>query len=200
MVRLQAGRIDFATGSDLSPLRRSLDAVIDDAQWDAITEGAVTPHDAVDKVANAPGLGVASVHEALREQTAMTLFEFAVPGADRFAFYEHGDDGVAALSNGFDIEEMLHQVDRRVEAWREIATTVPSTSAVFSLTTSLPEGISEVRLGSADWKILSAADGYRNVGQMVDLLGADAFAVCSAVHRLCQAELLERRDTPLAST
>lgn len=193
LVRFHEGRIDFATGSDLSPLRRSLDDVVDDEQWDSITAGAVTPTQAVIKVASANGLGTSTVTEAMREQTVMTLFEFAVPGNDRFSFVESADDAPAPVTSGFAVEELLYQVDERVQAWREIATTVPSTRAVFALSEALPSGISEVRLGAADWRILAAADGRRTVGEMVELLGADAFAVCSAVHRLCEAQLLEPR-------
>ncbi len=193
MVRFREGTIDFATGSDLSPLRRALDGVVDDERWDDITAGAVTPTQAVEQVASAKGLGSASVQEAMREQTVMTLFEFAVPGDDRFSFFDAAEDPPEPITSGFAVEELLYQVDERVQAWREIATTVPSTSAVFGLSPSLPPGISEVRLGAADWRILAAADGHRSVGAMVELLGADAFAVCSAVHRLCEAQLLKPR-------
>jgi hypothetical protein len=191
MVRMNKGAVDFASTNDISALRRALRPVAPNEDWARVTGRATTPEQAITLAMSEWGAEKVAV-EGLREQTLMTIFEFAVPTSGTFAFYEHDDDAPHSVHPGFSVESLLEAVDEQVEAWREIAKTVPSTEAVFEMAPTLPEGIGEVHLGESDWKLLACIDGHRDVAAIIEKLEADPYEVCGGIHHLCTNALVQR--------
>lgn len=135
----------------------------------------------------ANGADPVRVEQVLRDQTLGTVFELALPSRDRFTFAP-GASHPLGTRFAFDHTELLAEAERRVEAWKVIAESVPSTSLVMAPVRHV-EGES-VTIAAADWDVLALLDGRRTVADIIRELGMSAFAVCAAIHRLRQAGLV----------
>ena len=67
-------------------------------------------------------------------------------------------------------------------------------SPLLALASALPSGASDAVVTAAEWPVLARADGNRTLGELVRVTGLNAFAVCSAVHRLVGRGLLVALD------
>ena len=74
----------------------------------------------------------------------------------------------------------------------EIAESVPSTQAVFRPRRRLADGVEAVTVDRGDWAVLAVLDGRRSVAQTIAATGRGSFEVCSALHRLHQAGVIEQ--------
>lgn len=124
----------------------------------------------------------------LREHAIGSLAELIISKDGAFEFVAGMDDEIGSRIT-FDTEELLRDTWTRVEAWREIAKLIPSTSSVLRLPSRLPT--EEVTIDSGRWALLALADGRRTVAEMVTSLGMSAFVVLGQLRALIEAGLLE---------
>ena len=198
VVRLHEGRLLYATGSDMSPLRRVISEDTSLQTWMDVRQDAATPTEVIAAVAESDQLPRTTRRSALRELTVMTLFEFSMPSADRFSFFEAtavsdaATDSASPSDISFEVEEVLSRVTSRISDWREIVKSVPAVSAVFEMADQLPGPDDNVVISADDWSLLAAIDGKRSVRDIVEVLSSDAFTVCRAMHRLTSAGLLSQ--------
>jgi hypothetical protein len=147
-----------------------------------------------------PGLAVELLVEAganperlrsrLYEHTVTTLFELLLPSDARF-YFTRGESHPFASEPGFPFDDVLSDVRRRVEEWREIAKAIPTTSVVLRRTARLPLSSGPITLSPEEFELLGLLDGRRDVGQLVQILGMSAFRVMTLLHRLMEAGAAE---------
>ena len=165
--------------------------------------------DAVEKVLDAPGLGLARAladsgrldGELLKglaaEQATDAVFELLRWPDGDFAFVvdePDPDDLGAALP----VEDVVAEGRRRIDALAALTETVPSSTAVIALSPS-PWG--EPAVSREEWALLSLVDGTRSVAELVMLSGTGEYVVLSSIAALAARGLVtvgERSDANTA--
>jgi hypothetical protein len=89
----------------------------------------------------------------------------------------------------FDAAALLDEAAQRVEGWKVIAETIPSTAMVMRIARELREP--SISVSAEDWRVLALVDGHTSVGDIIRALGMSAFTVCGVLHRLAHAGCVE---------
>jgi hypothetical protein len=131
------------------------------------------------------------------ERIVDTLFELMVTG-ESFEFrqgeYDSPADAIDVDADAFPVADLVAAAEARVEHWREIAATLPSTAAVVRLAPQLPNRRSKVTITAEDWEVLALLDGRAAIGDVMRACGRSAFEVMATVHRLVDTGLAELVD------
>ena len=136
-------------------------------------------------------VGVDRLEPVVRSQTVNALFQMLLPTAEPYAFQPAPPHQLAAHF-GFTLDEIMPEAAARVQEWAEIASSIPSTQTIFRMRRRLSPDLTEVALSPFEWSVISVLDGRRSVGQTISAAGSSAFDVCSVLHRLLKAGLIER--------
>lgn len=155
--------------------------------WDDAVSAASHGTPLVDSFA-AAGASDERLRQVLFDQNVGAVFELVLPSDDTFEF-SPGETHEVGARFSFDVDELLVEAERRVEAWKIIANAIPSTSIVMRLARSLPGP--EVTISSDEWHVLSMVDGRGSIADIIRALGMSAFAVCGVLHRLLQSGVVE---------
>ncbi len=83
-----------------------------------------------------------------------------------------------------DANQFVRQCKQRLSIWKNIATAVPSTDAVFVLQHEFPEGAPKRTFSADEWKFISRLDGNNTVEDLVIQTQDSAFRVCTSLYRL----------------
>ena len=160
----------------------------DSAGWSAAADEARRTGSIADALVDA-GTDPDRLGHVLREQCIGVVFELLLPDAATFhlAVGETHPIGARYL---FDGAELITEARERLESWRPIARSVPSTSAVLRPVRHLDA--EEVTVAAGDWAILALLDGHRTVADLIAELGVSAFVVCAQLHRLRESGLVEQ--------
>lgn len=153
-------------------------------------EGLLTRGDAVAGLA-AGGVGdTSALARLLHEHNLNLLFELLVPSKATFTFEP---DLVHQVGPHFseDSAELVEQAKRRLEIWAEIASSIPNTAAIFTLSSQLPDSAEERVVTSDEWRYLSLLDGRRTVADVIAMTQMSAFRVVSALYRMLLEGLIE---------
>ncbi len=130
------------------------------------------------------------VARTLYEYNLNAVFELLIPSEVGF-FFQPGPVHILGTELSHDTEALVARAEQRMSIWREIAEHVPSTSAVYRLTPSLPADASSREIAADDWRYLALVDGHRTVADLVSATGASAFQVCSTLYRFLLEGLIE---------
>jgi hypothetical protein len=166
--------------------------LVDEATWDRVVAQTADDTDsgtAIDALVEA-GADRDRLRARLYEHTVATLFELLLPSSARFHF-TRGESHPFASDPGFAFDDVLGDVRRRVEEWREIAKSIPSTSLVLRRSARLPLSSGPITLSPEEFELLGLLDGRRDVSQLVQLLGMSAFRVMTLLHHLVQTGAAE---------
>ncbi len=115
---------------------------------------------------------------------------------DPFQFFHEPSGSIQPSADGtvgFDAAEVLGACKVRVDRWREIAKTVPSTSAVMAMAAEPPCGADPVSISADDWRFVATLDGRRTVAEIMATHEESAFAICERLHELALAGYVELR-------
>lgn len=134
------------------------------------------------------GAGPDLLAEVMREHAIGSLAELILSREGEFEFTADADDEIGSTIS-FETGALLEDVHGRVEAWREIAKLIPSTSCVMRLVRHLP--VEHTTVDAEHWTLLALADGHTTVAEMVTELGVSAFTVLERLHELVEAGLVE---------
>ncbi|MEL7157209.1 MAG: hypothetical protein AAFN30_11475 [Actinomycetota bacterium] len=128
----------------------------------------------------------------LHEYKLNSLFEILVPG-DMDTRFDEGVEHPLGSRFGEHALELLNKAAARMELWRRIAARIPSTTAVFTWSPTLPDGLPAREVTNREWRYLARLDGNRSVAEVIKETGDSAFRVCSALYRLVLEGLIEER-------
>lgn len=177
-----------ASGVNLGLRQAVLGAgLVDTATWDQVvtaTQGDTEAGSAIERLVQA-GAKPDRLRSRLYEHTVTTLFELLLPSDGRF-YFTRGESHPFALVPGFPFEDVMADVRRRVEEWREIAKAIPSTAMVLRRTSRLPLSSGPITISPEEYELLGLLDGRRDVTNLVQVLGMSAFRVMSLLHHLME--------------
>ncbi|QGG95369.1 DUF4388 domain-containing protein [Actinomarinicola tropica] len=157
--------------------------VVDPGAWDALVEaGDESPGAALEQLVSS-GADPDRLRARLYDHTVNTLFELLLPSTARFEFHA-GRSHPFAADPGYPFEDVLDDVRHRVDEWRTIAASIPSTSVVLRRAPRLPLTSGPITLNHEEFELLGLLDGRRDVAELVQLLGMSAFRVMTTLHRL----------------
>jgi hypothetical protein len=91
-----------------------------------------------------------------------------------------------------DVDEVVTEARRRLDAWAEIDSKVAAPATVLSITLD-PSG--DPTLSRDEWALLALIDGRRSVGDIVAMCGRGQYAVVTALAELVSRGLLKANDT-----
>jgi hypothetical protein len=171
--------------------------LVDTATWESVVEKTADDTDggtAIEALVDA-GADRDRLMARLYEHTVSTLFELLLPSDARFHF-TRGESHPFAADSGFAFDDVLDDVRRRVEEWRDIAKSIPSTSMALRRASRLPLSSGPITLSPEEFELLGLLDGRRDVTQLVTLLGMSAFRVMTLLHRLIQIGAAEAVEPP----
>jgi hypothetical protein len=126
------------------------------------------------------------LHDLASEHIVDSVFDLLRWADGDFAFVidEANPDDVGVSRQ---VEDVVTEARRRLEAWSSVSTTVPSPQTVLSFAANPPE---DPQLSRDDWMLLALVDGRRSVTEIVQLLGRGDFAVVSGLADLVGRGLL----------
>jgi hypothetical protein len=192
---MTAGKVAYAESSAGPTLEQVLigSGCASGDSWQTAVDRSRAGTSVVDSLL-ADGVDSAQLRQVLYEQTVGAVFELMLPSNATFEFYA---DETHEIGDGFqfEIDLLVADAERRVEAWKVIAEAIPSTSVVMQLVHRLPAG--EVTLTADDWHVLARVDGRASVADIIRILGMSAFAVCAVLHRLLGMGVVEPTDERL---
>lgn len=135
--------------------------------------------------------GAETLRPVVRENLIEIIFQLLLPSREPFIFAESAAELVHSELT-FDTGEILLAAESRARQWTIIAETVTSVDLVFRPRRQLVADMGTITLTPREWEVLSVLDGRRNVGQVIAAVGRSPFEVCSALHAMLSAALLER--------
>ncbi|MBV9293309.1 MAG: DUF4388 domain-containing protein [Frankiales bacterium] len=126
------------------------------------------------------------LHEVASEHVVDVVFDLLRWPDGDFAFVvdEANPDDVGVSRQ---VDDVVTEARRRLEAWTDVSSTVPSPQTVLALVTVPGE---EPQLTRDEWSLLALVDGRRTVGEIVMLSGRGDFAAVSALADLVQRGLV----------
>ena len=132
----------------------------------------------------------AVLHDLVGEHVIDTVFDLLrwPDGNFAFAVDEPNPDDVGVSRQ---VDDVVAEARRRLEAWGSVAAAIPSPQAVLSVQTVLA---GDPQLSRDEWSLLALVDGRRTVAQIVGLAGRGEFAVVSALAELVGRGLLRLND------
>jgi hypothetical protein len=162
---------------------------------------------AVDQASGDDGLGVVRalqqagvvdegiLHDLAGEHIVDTVFDLLRWPEGDFAFVvdEANPDDVGVSRQ---VDDVVTEARRRLEAWKAVAAAIPSPAAVLSVPAVLT---TDPQLTRDEWALLALVDGRRSVAQIVGLAGRGEFSVVSALAELVGRDLLRVNDSDQVS-
>jgi hypothetical protein len=187
VVVLDADEVQLATTGE-DGLRSAVvgGGLLGASEWDAVSaasEGG-EPGSGLERLI-AAGVDRDRLHARLYEHTVTTLFELLLPSAAEFAFVSD-ESHPFARRPGYPFADVLDDVNHRVAEWREIATSVPSTTIVLRRASRLPASSGPITLTPEEFELLGLLDGQRDVAALISTMGMSAFRVMTTLHHLKQ--------------
>lgn len=161
--------------------------LVDTGTWNRVvadTAASSEPGEAI-RLLEAAGADPKRLRARLYEHTVSTLFEMLLPSDARF-YFTRGESHPFASDPGFPFDDVLDDVRHRVEEWREIAKSIPSTSTALRRAARLPLSSGPITLSPEEFELLGLLDGRRDVTQLIQILGMSAFRVMTLLHRLME--------------
>lgn len=133
----------------------------------------------------------ATLHDVVGEHVVDTVFDLLRWPDGDFAFVidEPNPDDIGVSRQ---VDDVVAEARRRLDAWGTVAATIPSPQAVLSVPSVLTE---DPQISRDEWALLALVDGHRNVMQIVTLAGRGEFAVVSALADLVNRGLLRVNET-----
>lgn len=186
------GRVTLA-GSDAGPTLEQVligSGVASPDSWEAAKERDGDGSSIVEALL-AGGADEDQLRQVLYDQTVGAVFELLLPNDAPFEFFADERHEVGDRFT-FGVDDLLADAARRVEAWKVIAETIPTTSMVMRLAHRLPSD--DVTLRADDWHVLARVDGRASVADIIRTLGMSAFAVCAVLHGLIGLGVVEPAD------
>jgi hypothetical protein len=131
------------------------------------------------------------LHELTSEHVVDTVFDLLRWADGDFAFVidEPNPDDIGVSRQ---VEDVVTEARRRLEAWGAVSATVPSPQTVLTLA---PAPADEPTLSRDDWALLALVDGRRTVGEIVALCGRGDFSVVSTLADLVTRGLLRTDES-----
>jgi hypothetical protein len=129
------------------------------------------------------------LHTVLLEHTVSTVAELLVPGTERYEFLP---DQVHQLGDRFrfPVDQVLAEAGRRLNTWREISGTLPSTGTRVRRAATLPRGATSATLDPMEWQVIAAMPEEGTVAEVIGGSGLSAFTVFDVLHRLVRRGLV----------
>jgi hypothetical protein len=135
--------------------------------------------------------GADLLRPVVRDNLIEIMFQLLLPSREPFIFAESASELVQSDLT-FDADEILAAAESRARQWAVVAETVTSVELVFRPRRHLAADMGTITLTPREWEVLAVLDGRRTVGQVIAAVGRSPFDVCSALHAMLSAALLER--------
>jgi hypothetical protein len=183
LLALHRGDIVVALADDGPSIHQTMvgSGVATEEMWDEAHRSSLRGSTLADALVEA-GADPDRLDAALFDQSAGTVMELLLPSDTTFAFLPGATHPVGHRYR-HPAGEVIAEARRRVEAWKDISGTIPSTALVMRLAPE-PPGERSVTVDADDWRVLARVDGHRSVADVISELGMSAFTVCAVLHRL----------------
>ena len=181
-VLFQAGSIGYATTATGADTGQELDALLERYQAGGFDRSAFGDD------ADGPP---ATIEDVLLEQLIEVLHQLTLFEDGSFGFTEASDASDSEEIDSFSVEDLLSQVDIRIEEWRKIKEVVPANDVFYQLAARLPHGRREVTLPASQWTLLAALAGESSVAEVAEVLDVYEFHAARKFAHLVELGLLE---------
>lgn len=126
----------------------------------------------------------------LYEHTVSTLVELLVPGTESYEFLADQAHQIGTRFC-FPVAEVLTDAGRRLDVWRAISSTLPSTSTLVRRSPTLPRSATTESLTAVEWQVIMAMPAEGTVAEVIAAAGLNAFTVFDVLHRLVRRGLVQ---------
>ena len=135
------------------------------------------------------------VERHARAHIEAVVFEMMSWREGHFSFEEGAEGDAPAEANvRLSIESLLMEGARRIDEWSRIADTVPNVAVVPALAPVKDDHPPLLDLRPAEWEVLAAVDGARDVRAIATTLDASEFDVARTVYGLAVTGVIEVRE------
>jgi hypothetical protein len=179
------GAIYGADATTSIPLRDAVTAtrLVDEEQWDAAWSDAATGVPLLTALSVRASVDEADLERLIEGRIVDAVFELLVTTSSNFEF-RGAEQHPLVGGRQHQVDDLIDASRARLERWREVATVLPSTAAVVSLSPNLGADAPDLVLTPMEWRVVAHLDGRRSIADVTRLLGASAFDVCATLHRL----------------
>ncbi len=132
----------------------------------------------------------ASLEDVMSEQLTEVLFHLTQLESGSFSLDQSVDLSGATVES-FLVDDLLHEVDIRVDEWQKIREVVPSNDAEYELAWHIPDGGAKVTLSASIWTLLAAIGGRASVTDVATALEIYEFHAARQIADLVEGGLLE---------
>lgn len=147
-------------------------------------DGHLTGAESVD----APGVASGADAQSRLEDVC---FEFLEAERGNFEFHPSPPGALPALGR-FKVETVLARARKRVDAWREIQTVIPSLDAQPTVIAELAPD--HITIDRSRWRVLNMIDGRRTIRGIARGLGLGDYDACRLMKSLVDDGLVEVHD------
>jgi hypothetical protein len=135
----------------------------------------------------------ARLRAVLQELIVSTLAELLVPGTERYEFLADQAHQLGARFC-FPVDQALSDAVHRLNAWRSMSETLPSTGTRVRRAATLPVGSGSAALSPVEWQVVSSMPDEGSIADVIANAGLSAFTVFDVLHRLVRRGLVEPAD------
>ncbi|MDY7106067.1 MAG: DUF4388 domain-containing protein [Actinomycetota bacterium] len=194
VVCLAGGAVYLATSADSAVLPAALvrGGTVSAEGWAAAAAGTPPGRSVADTLVDS-GTDERRLEAAVRDHTVATVAELLAPSRGTFDVRVGRVHPFGARFR-FDTADILGSAAARIDEWRRIVATIPSTALVPHVVARLPDDVDEIALDRDEWEVLAGVDGRRTVGDIIAWSAAGSFAVCRILHELITAGLVRLED------
>ncbi len=135
----------------------------------------------------------------VRAQVEEVVFELMNWSEGYFSFSDEDGTGVGGTVVRIPTEALLMEAARRIDEWARIEARVPHLGVIPALVPPEAGGTTRLDLLPAEWQVLAAVDGTRDVRSLAAALGRSEFDVARTLFGLASAGVVVL-DDPRART
>ncbi len=143
-------------------------------------------------------IGRRELERQVRAQVEEVIFELMSWSEGYFSFTDSTPDAAAPAQVRIHTEALLMEAARRIDEWARIEARVPHLGVVPQLVPPDAGGTTRLDLLPAEWQILAAVDGARDVQAVATSCGRAEFDVARTLFGLAAAGVITLEDPRLA--
>ena len=137
--------------------------------------------------------------EYINRQTQDVIYSLLFWDSGEFEYNNANLNLRGLVTARLNVIKLLLESSRRIDEMAFLRQQIPNDQCLFNISQKSQDQ-SEIKLSSAEWRLLQLLDGVRTVEQLMELTGLDKLTLYQSLHSLLTSGLIERGGKKPAAT